>query len=329
MRADRLLSLLMLLQTRGRLTARELAERLEVSERTIYRDLEALSAAGVPVFADRGPGGGCGLLDGYRTTLTGLTEAEARALFMVSLPASLGALGVSQDLRSALLKLTAALPPGRRAAEAETRQRLHIDASWWFQPAGPAPCLPALHAAVWQDQRLRLTVRGWGGPAAAPLTAEVEPYGLAAKAGVWHLVYARAPFPAPRLHVDAAADILAAEPTGTRFERPAAFDLAEFWRQWCEDVEHSRPRFVVRARVAPEVWPRLSLYLGEGRPVAIAAEGPADAAGWTPAQLTFEHFEEARARLLGLGGAIEVRGPEALRRSLADFAAQALAVYAR
>ena len=325
MRADRLLSLLMLLQTRGRLTARELAERLEVSERTIYRDLEALSAAGVPVYADRGPGGGCGLLDGYRTTLTGLTEAEARALFMVSLPAPLGALGVSQELRSALLKLSAALPPGRRAAEAEARQRIHVDSTWWFQPAGPAPCLPVLHDAVWRDRRLRLTWRGWGGPAARPITAEVEPYGLAAKAGVWHLVYALA----DRLRVCAAADVLAAEPTGTTFTRPADFDLAEFWRAWCAEVEQGRPRFEVTARVAPGLWPRLGLYLGEGRPVAIEATGPAEADGWHPARLTFEYFEEARGRLLGVGGALEVLEPEALRRSLADFAEQALAVYAR
>jgi predicted DNA-binding transcriptional regulator YafY len=287
----------------------------------------------VPVYADRGPGGGCGLLDGYRTTLTGLTEAEARALFMVSIPAPLGALGVSQELRSALLKLSAALPPGRRAAEAETRQRIHIDSTWWFQPAGPAPCLATLHDAVWHDRRLRLTVRGWGGPQAErPLTTEAAPYGLAAKAGVWHLVYAPGPATAAgstgRLRVCTAADVVAAAPTGETFVRPADFDLAEFWRAWCDGVEHSRPRFVVAARVAPDLWPHLGLYLGEGRPVEIQADGPADAAGWRPARLTFEYFEEARSRLLGLGGAVEVLSPEALRRSLADFAGQALAVYA-
>src|SRR5512136_703550 len=134
MRADRLLSLLMLLQARGRMTAQELAAELEVSERTIYRDINALSASGVPVYAESGPGGGCALLDSYRTNLTGLDQDEVRALFMLSIPAPLDQLGVSQELRTALLKLSAALPDTRRGDEERTRQRIHLDSTWWFQP---------------------------------------------------------------------------------------------------------------------------------------------------------------------------------------------------
>src|SRR5512134_2290707 len=137
MRADRLLSMMMLLQARGTLTARELAETLEVSERTIYRDLDALSAAGIPVCAERGPGGGCYLLDSYRTTLTGLNEGEVRALFMLSIPAPLIELGVSGELRAALLKLTASLPAGRQGKQEQIRQRLHLDPTGWSQSEEP------------------------------------------------------------------------------------------------------------------------------------------------------------------------------------------------
>jgi predicted DNA-binding transcriptional regulator YafY len=135
MRADRLISLLMLLQTRGTLTARELASELEVTERTIYRDVTALSASGVPVYTERGPGGGVALVENYRTNLTGLNPAEVRALFMLSIPAALDQLGVGDELRTALLKLSAAIPNSRRADETSARQRIHLDATGWFQAA--------------------------------------------------------------------------------------------------------------------------------------------------------------------------------------------------
>lgn len=137
MRADRLLSILMLLQSRGKITAPELARELEVSVRTIYRDIEALSTAGVPVYAERGPGGGCVLVDGYRTSLTGLTRDEVKALFMLSVPASLDELGVSQELRAALRKLAASLPTAQRQDEEIVRQRIYLD--WTDWPRGESP----------------------------------------------------------------------------------------------------------------------------------------------------------------------------------------------
>ena len=159
MRADRLLSLLMLLQARGRMTAQELAQELEVSERTIYRDINALSASGVPVYAESGPGGGCALLDSYRTNLTGLTADEARALFMLSIPAPLDQLGVTQELKAALLKLSAALPEARRSDEERIRQRVYLDSLNWFQDADAVPHLPAIYRAVWDDRKLAITLR--------------------------------------------------------------------------------------------------------------------------------------------------------------------------
>lgn len=158
MRADRLLALLMLLQTGGRMTAAELARELEVSERTIYRDLDALAMAGVPVYAERGPGGGCALLDSYRTSLTGLTDGEVRALFLLSLPTPLADLEVGRDLKAAVLKLNAALPAERQDQADWLRQRLHLD---WSAPseAETVPHLPQVQRAVWENRRLRVTYR--------------------------------------------------------------------------------------------------------------------------------------------------------------------------
>ncbi|RPH59405.1 MAG: HTH domain-containing protein, partial [Chloroflexi bacterium] len=152
MRADRLLALLMLLQTRGTLTAQALAAELEVTERTIYRDVTALSAAGVPVYTERGPGGGIALVESYQTDLTGLRPEEAQALSMLAIPEPLVRLGVGTELKAALLKLSAAIPAAAREKQAQARQRIHLDAAWWFQPEEPTPHLPALQQAVWQDR---------------------------------------------------------------------------------------------------------------------------------------------------------------------------------
>src|SRR5437868_4520088 len=185
MRADRLLSLLMLLQARGRMTAHDLAEELEVSERTIYRDVEALGIAGVPVVAERGPGGGCALLDGYRTNLTGLTEAELRALFLSTVSGPLADLGLKEAVNAAMLKLSAALPQVRLHDVDHMRQRVHLDPAAWFQPEEPTPYLNAIQDAVWHDQRLDITYRRVDGRRSKQC---VEPYGLVAKASTWYFV---------------------------------------------------------------------------------------------------------------------------------------------
>ena len=158
MRADRLLSLLMLLQTRGRLTASQLATELEVSERTIYRDVIALSAAGIPVYTEGGHGGGISLVESYRTDLTGLRPEEAQALSMLNIPEPLVRLGVGQELKAALLKLSAAVPPSVREKQAQARHRIHLDAAWWFQPEEPTPYLQIIQQAVWQDRLLQMNV---------------------------------------------------------------------------------------------------------------------------------------------------------------------------
>ena len=320
MRADRLLSMLMLLQTRGRLTAELLAAELEVSVRTIYRDLDALSAAGVPVYAERGPGGGCALLEDYRTTLTGLTPDEVRALFMLSIPAPLAELGVSGELKAALLKLSASLPDARRGDEALARQRVHLDAAGWSETAEPAPHLRTLHQAVWQDRTLHLTYRL---PFETQAAWWVEPYGLVAKASTWHLVCRRDGC----VRVLRVSRILEARLGDETFQRPADFDLAAFWRQWCASMADNRLSYRATVRVAPRFVPWLPYYFGESIRDEMAQAGPPDD-GWITLTLSFETLEEARDRLLGFGGAVEVLAPRALRASVADYAAQTVALYA-
>ena len=207
MRADRLLSLLMLLQTRGQMSAQELADELKVSERTIYRDIIALSASGVPVYASRGPGGGVRLIEEYRTTLTGLTPDETRALFMMNIPAPLIQLGMDEKFKGALLKLSASLPDTRRADEARTRQRILLDSSWWFQSEQDVPCLQTIQQALWQDRRMHIKVR-WEF-FNTEFEQSAEPYGLAAKANIWYLVYGRGGNP----HVVRVSQIVEAEIT--------------------------------------------------------------------------------------------------------------------
>ncbi len=320
MRADRLLSMLMLLQSRGRMTAGDLADELEVSERTIYRDLTALSAAGVPVYAERGPGGGVRLVEEYRTTLTGLTPDETRALFMMSIPAPLAQLGLDDDFKAALLKLSASLPETRRADELRTRQRILLDSSWWFQSGQDVPCLQTIQQALWQDRPLRITVR-WDF-FNTEFEQGAEPYGLVAKTNIWHLVYGRGGTP----HVVRVSQIASADLLPGTFTRPPDFDLASFWEGWCRDYE-SQPPFTARVRVSPEAMPNLAEYVGDRARGGLLPLSPPDAEGWVTLDLPFESFFAARTRLLGLGRAVEVLEPESLRKSLVDFAEQVVGFY--
>jgi predicted DNA-binding transcriptional regulator YafY len=325
MRADRLLALLMLLQARGRMTAGQLAEALEVSARTVYRDLDALSAAGVPVYAERGPGGGCALLDGYRTSLTGLTGDEVRALFMLSVPAALEDLGLSGELRAAMRKLAAALPPAQRGDDERVAARIHLDWSGWGRRGDPAPQpshLEAMQAAVWEDRCLAITYRAQVGPHVVEFEAAVEPYGLVAQAGVWHLV-ARTD---GVMQVYRASQVTGVKPTAQRFSRRAGFVLAAFWQAWRAGQEEQRPVFIVTVRVAPALAPYLPFYFGDAIRAALAA-APRDAEGWATLPLAFERFEEARERILGFGAAVEVIAPLAVRLSIIDFAQQIVAYY--
>jgi len=321
MRADRLLSILILLQTRGRLTAQELAAELEVSERTIYRDMDALSTAGVPVYAERGPGGGCSLLDSFRTDLTGLTRDEVRALFMLSIPTPLAELGVGQDLKAALLKLSAALPDAFRPEGARAQKRIYLDSSVWFHQEEHTPYIHTIQRALWEDRKLRLTYR-------LAFDAQVEhlvdPYGLVAKANIWHLVCSREGF----ITVVRLPDVLDAQLSKDKFSMTADFILVEFWTAWCSRYEINRPHFPVQVRVKAELLKMLKFFRD---PILSGDKDDAelDADGWHTMTIHFETFEEARKRLLNFGGAVEIIEPQSLRRSVQDFAEQIVEVYNR
>ncbi|MCC6165720.1 MAG: YafY family transcriptional regulator [Caldilineaceae bacterium] len=318
MRADRLIALLMLLQSRGKMTAQALAEELEVSERTVYRDVDALSSAGIPIYGDPGPDGGYALLDSYRTTLTGLSENEVRALFMLSVPPPLVDLGVSDELKAALRKVAAALPATFSAGEAQIRRRFYLDPVWWDQSETPVPHLRTLHRAVTADQRLVITYRTWAGPA---LTRRVDPLALVAKAGAWYLVYAHSG-PA---RVQQASNLLDVELLDEHFARPADFDLVRFWQAWCAGREERLYR--VTLRVAPHFISALPHFIGDRACIASPQAGPTDAAGRITLDVAFRSLEEARERLLACGSGVEVLAPLALRCTLLDHAEQIVKLY--
>ncbi len=325
MRADRLLSMLMLLQTQGRMTAQDLAAELEVSERTIYRDIIALGTAGVPVYAERGPGGGVSLLERYRSDLTGLNKNEVQALFMLSIPPALSDLGLDQELKAALLKLSAALPSPLRGDEQRVRQRIHIDPHPWEQvlPEEALPHLQAVQQAVWRDRILFVRYYSIVGRWIGPIETHIHPYGLVAKSGLWYLVGYRRDHIAV-LRVDY---LLEAQITEVVSQRPEDFDLVDFWEGWCLESVENRPYFPVRVRLAPQLIASFPNLFGKGIRARIQEAGQPDEMGWITLELPFEYHEQALERLLPLGGAIEILEPLALRYSIQDYAEQILAVY--
>jgi len=314
MRADRLLSLLLLLQNQGRCSAHDLADALDVSIRTIYRDTEALSMAGVPIYAERGPGGGISLVDSYRTTLTGLTKDEVQALFLINIPAALEQLGISQNLKTALLKLSASLPEALRNGGERFRQRIYLDSSPWSRNEESLSCPPVIQKALWNNQRLRLR---YTTPFATESEGVGDPYGLVAKANVWHLIFAMG----GRFRVLQVSDILEAEPFDETFIRSPDFELERFWDDWLKDVEQNPPVFLTRIRAAPGLMQELYRRYGKQISEQIIKNEP-DADGWFNLTIAFDSFFTARERLLGFDAAIEVIEPIQLRLSMADFGRQ-------
>ncbi len=224
MRASRLLSLLMLLQTRGRVSAQVLAETLEVSVRTIHRDVDELSAAGVPIWADRGRLGGFQLQPGWRTRVDGLTAPEAQAMFLGGLPGPAAELGLGEAMASAQLKLLASLPEGWREDARRVSARFHLDPVDWHRAPSAADHLPAIAQAVWSERRVAMRYESWKGEVAR----RVEPLGLVLKAGVWYLV-ARAAGDAKGARTYRLSNILELDVTEESFRRPKDFDLAAWW----------------------------------------------------------------------------------------------------
>jgi predicted DNA-binding transcriptional regulator YafY len=320
MRADRLLSILLLLQTRGRMKAGDLADRLEVSERTIYRDLDALSAAGVPVYAERGPGGGCVLRPGYRTDLTALSDSEVASLFASTAGHLLDDLGFRPALQNALVKLEASLPGARRADAQQARSRLHIDlASWFGSPARTAE-LAKLRDALFADRRVDLVYRRADG---SQSRRQVAPLGLVVKGGIWYLVASGG----DAIRVFRASRIAKVVLTPERFERPARFDLAAFWAQWSRDLIAGIPQYRVTLRLSRSALPILREVFGDRGDEAIAT-GRRDR-GYLRVEMTFDSLVAACGSLLGIAGVIDVVEPHELRRAIRERAVEVAQKYAR
>ncbi len=319
MRADRLLSILLLLQTHQRLTARDLARRLEVSERTIHRDMEALGMAGVPVTAERGTGGGWSLLEGYRTNLTGLTSAEMQALLLARPSRLLADLGLRQAADAALLKLLAALPAMSRRDAEYTRQRLHVDGAGWHEAAEAVPYLLPIQEAIWQARRLRLTYQRGDGTTVERLA---DPLGLVAKGGVWYLVAAVD----GELRSYRVSRVLNAEATEASFARPPDFDLAAYWEQSTADFKANLPRYPATLRADPAIIPAMRRA---DRYAHVEHVGAPESDGWLTVSMLFEEEHNALEYVLRFGPQVEVVEPAALRARIIQAAERVLACYAQ
>jgi predicted DNA-binding transcriptional regulator YafY len=314
MRASRLINLLLLLQTRGQMTAADLASELEVSERTVHRDVEALSAAGVPVYALRGPHGGFALVDGYRTRLTGMTAEEAEALFLSGVPGPAAELGLGTVMAAARLKVLAALPSELRSRASRLVERFHLDATGWFQAGDETPLLAAISEAVWESRVLDV-VYDRGDRLAE---RRLAPLGLVLKAGIWYVV---ADWQA-QVHTYRVARFRAATLTDERFGRPPNFDLAAYWAESTAAYERDAERVEVTLRVGPRAIHTLIDLAGRSamREAQRLTPLEGDPDGWQVLRLRMEWPDEVPARLLALGADAEVLEPAEMRSQIAAIA---------
>jgi predicted DNA-binding transcriptional regulator YafY len=305
MRATRLVSLLLLLQTRGQQTATELGSLLDVSVRTVHRDVEALVAAGVPIDAVRGPAGGYRLAGGYRTRLTGLTADEAQALFAAGMPGPAAELGLGGELAAARLKVLAALPAELQERAAHAQRLFHLDTRGWFRAGDRVPHLPTLASAAWGGQRVQLRYR----EGTKVVRRTVDPLGLVLKGGAWYLVARRS----AGMRVYRISRVVSARALEDGFERPRGFELDRFWDEWTRAFEQTRPRVEVTIRVSEDVRRYLP---GERR---IEPDGSLTVA--------FESLGDAYRELLRFGSDAEVLAPPELRRRVAETGREVAALY--
>ncbi|MER6256914.1 YafY family protein [Streptomyces sp. NPDC001584] len=298
MRASRLVTLLLLLQNRGRMTAQQLAEELEVSVRTVYRDVEALGAAGIPLYGAAGHAGGYRLVDGYRTRLTGLTPDEAQAAFLAALPGAAAELGLGEALATAQLKLRAALPAELREHAGRIQKCFLLDAPGWYGDADRTPHLASVAAAVWARRAVVLTYRRWRAP--EEIERRVEPYGLVLKAGRWYAV-AGGPSGIRTYRVD---QILGVRPLEEQFVVPDGFDLAGHWNSHLAGFRARLHTGEALVRLTPEGARRLGVTPGGD--------------GWTEARVPIESVDHAHGEFLRLGADVEVVAPAELRDRIAE-----------
>ncbi|MBN6034263.1 YafY family protein [Amycolatopsis sp. 195334CR] len=313
MRASRLVSMLLLLQARGRMTARELAAELEVSVRTIYRDAESLHAAGIPLYGDAGPAGGYQLLDGYRTRLTGLTAAEAETLFLTGLPGPAAELGLAQVAGTAQLKVLAAMPAELRERTERIASRFHLDAPGWYSDAEETPHLAAVADAVWTQRVLHVRYHRWREPRDVERT--LEPYGLVLKAGRWYLV-ANSGERTATYRVNQILELS----EGERFDRPPEFDLAAYWSAYRADFLARRRRGAAVIRLSPlGVEQFADTYAADVVKAFAESSGEPGDDGWVTGAIPIESIAYTAGDLLRLGPEVEVLDPPELRDRITEL----------
>jgi predicted DNA-binding transcriptional regulator YafY len=312
MKASRLLSILMLLQSRGRMTAGALARSMEVSERTILRDIDQLSAAGVPLWGARGRAGGFQLREGWSTQLTGLTEPEAHALLLAGLPGAATDLGLGAPAASARLKMVASLPAPWREQAARVGERLHIDPIDWYRAQDTPQFLREAADAVWRGRRIGVRYQSWRGAS----QRELEPLGLVLKAGAWYLAAREAGQPEVRTWRLASMRTLAVGARG--FKRPRSFDLARWWRESSARFEAGLRRLQARVRITER-----------GLGWLVHARTPFTTAGADEVLLAIESIEHGARQLLAFGAEVEVVEPAALRHEVLRQARALVARHAR
>lgn len=323
MRADRLISLVLLLQSHKGMTAQQLAGQLEVSERTIYRDIEALSFAGIPVYTHPGVSGGVFLDEEYQASLASLTSSEAQALALSTPEGPLADLGLEKAASGMLFKLLAALPAAQRGAAERLRERIFIDPAGWFHNSEPVPCLPSLQQAVWEDSPIDLTYQR---PDGETTRRRLHPYALVAKANVWYLVGQQTDGEMRTFRVARIQDVTL---TGARFQRPPDFNLEQYWQTQTAEFEKSisaddEPTEVI-LRVHPDALRGLVSDLS-GQYERLEQDDPA---GWARLRISFSSPAAAETRVLSFGSAVEALQPPWLRERLLRQAQAVAAFYAR
>jgi predicted DNA-binding transcriptional regulator YafY len=315
MRADRLVALALLLQARGKMTAAGLAAELEVSVRTVYRDLMALSTAGVPVVTEAGPNGGCYLIGGYQFPLRGLSPDAAEAFLILGIPPVLRDLGLPEAHFATRSSTHSSPSPG-----ASSTPLVHLDMPAWFRVADSAekvPCLRPAARALRDGRALEVEYKD--------RPRVVLPLGIVNKSGTWYLVGEVAGKDGPA--VFRVGRMTAARVLPQPAVRPAGFDLVAFWERWSAAFEASLPRVEVRLRASPAALAAFPEVFGDGARPALEAAGPPDGGGWRAVTLTFEHEVAAGHRLAGFGGQVEVLSPPAVRDWLLATASEIVNLY--
>lgn len=312
----------MLLQAHGRQTAPALARALEVSVRTILRDIDQLSAAGVPLWGERGRQGGFQLREGWSTQLTGLTEPESQALLLAGLPGAATDLGLGAAAASARLKMVASLPAEWREQADRVGARLHIDPVDWYRAQETPAHLREVAEAVWNARRLAVRYESWRGQA----ERELEPLGLVLKAGTWYMAARTQGQPEVRTYRLAAVQAL--RTLNTRFRRPATFDLARYWQASSARFEAELQRLQARVLVSPRA---MGWLVNARTPFARvddeAAPPEAGREGWVCVVLPIESIEHGARRLLSYGAEVKVLAPAALRQRVLGELAATRALY--